>query len=591
MTMQPLQAQAMAELAAPLNLVPAPADETPTNSLVSPLLTDMYQVTMAYAYWKAGRHMEHTVFDTFFRKCPFRGEFTLFAGLEEVLRLVQSFRFLPADLEYIRSHPSFADADPEFFTSYLGVVDCSEVQIFAVKEGGVVFPRIPLVRLEGPLGICQLLETTILNLVNFPSLIATNAARHRRVAGPGKTLLEFGLRRAQGPDGGMTASRYSYIGGFDGTSNVAAGKRFGIAVSGTHAHSLVTSYFSLSEITNHTLLSATGERHDFLALCLKYRDSLGYTGTGTNDGELAAFIAYAQAFPKTFLALVDTYETLKSGVPNFVCVGLALLELGYQPLGIRLDSGDLAYLSLAARAIFEEVDGFGLNPFSFAASCKIVASNDINEAVLVSLNEQGHSIDTFGIGTNLVTCQAQPALGMVYKLVEINGRPRIKLSQEVSKVTLPAKKQVYRLVGRDGGPLADLLCRESGDAVPVPGEPYLCRHPSDDTKQVRVKPSAVIPLLHRVWVGARYAAYCLSRGLEPDVTALTPAQAAAGVNLRYRFPSLSEVRAYSKLQLLALRDDHKRPLNPTPYKVSVSADFYKSVKELRELEVPVPSLE
>ena len=325
------------------------------------------------------------------------------------------------------------------------------------------------------------------------------------MAGPGKTLLEFGLRRAQGPDGGMSASRYSYIGGFDGTSNAAAGKMFGIAVQGTHAHSLVTSYTCLAEITNpkltvrvlappalqcsdlnvitmRTAQTASGEEVDFVAMCLSYRDSLGYTGTGVNEGELAAFIAYAQSFPKSFLALVDTYETLKvgvvllaaclrchwsgcdcavdpaakftsnasccvvdrvppcvfafllqSGVPNFLCVALALKDCGYQPVGIRLDSGDLAYLSNESRAMMAATDK--LFPHAnLASTCRIVASNDINEAVLMSLNDQGHSIDTFGIGTNLVTCQAQPALGMVYKLVEINGKPRMKLSQEATKV-------------------------------------------------------------------------------------------------------------------------------------------------------------
>jgi nicotinate phosphoribosyltransferase len=211
----------------------------PFNALVTPMLTDFYQITMVYAYWKGGRHEDPAVFEAFFRKNPFNGEFTIFAGLSEVLRLVESFRFTEQDMQYIRS--KLVDAEDAFF-DYLAAMDCSQLTICACPEGSVVFPRTPLVRVEGPLAVAQILETTILNLVNFPSLICTNAVRMRQAAGEDKVLLEFGLRRAQGPDGAMSASRYSYMGGFDGSSNVAAGMAFDIQLRGTHAHAFVSAY-------------------------------------------------------------------------------------------------------------------------------------------------------------------------------------------------------------------------------------------------------------------------------------------------------------------------------------------------------------
>ncbi|EQC41969.1 nicotinate phosphoribosyltransferase [Saprolegnia diclina VS20] len=395
------------------------AGAKPTNALVTPLLTDLYQITMAYAYWKVGRHTEDATFDLFFRKNPFKGEFTVFAGLEEVLFFLNAFKFTESDVAYLRDvMPQGTEAG---FFDWLLSLDCSNVKIYALKEGTIAFPRIPVLRIEGHLGITQLLETGLLNLLNYASLIATNAARFIKAAGKDKTLLEFGLRRAQGPDGGISASRYSYMAGFHGTSNVLAGKLFGIPIKGTHAHAFVQAHRSLDDV-KQTMLNGV----DFKALTLQYRAKLN--ADNTNDGELAAFISYALAFPQAFLALVDTYETLSSGVPNFLAVALALHDLGYKAQGIRLDSGDLAYLSKEARRHFKAAAAkFNLPDF---ANFNIVASNDINEAVLNSLNDQGHEIDSFGIGTHLVTCQAQPALGMVYKLVEIGGQARIKLSQE-----------------------------------------------------------------------------------------------------------------------------------------------------------------
>uniref|UniRef100_A0A7C8YSY3 nicotinate phosphoribosyltransferase n=1 Tax=Opuntia streptacantha TaxID=393608 RepID=A0A7C8YSY3_OPUST len=228
----------------------------PTNPMVNPLLTDLYQYTMAYAYWKAGKHNERAVFDLFFRRSPFSGEYTVFAGLEECIRFIANFKFTAEDIDFLRS--ALPGRCEEGFLDYLRLVDCSEVEVYAIPEGSVVFPKVPLIRVEGPVAVAQLLETTLVNLVNYASLVATNAARHRRVAGNSKTLLEFGLRRAQGPDGGMSASRYCYMGGFDATSNVAAGSLFGIPVKGTHSHAFVSSFMSPDEIVEKSLRSADG---------------------------------------------------------------------------------------------------------------------------------------------------------------------------------------------------------------------------------------------------------------------------------------------------------------------------------------------
>ena len=282
--------------------------------------------------------------------------------------------------------------EEEFFT-YLQGLDCSRIQVYAMREGTVVFPKEPLLRIDGPLVVGQLLETTLLNLINYPSLVATNAARMRLAVGANKQLLEFGLRRAQGPDGGMSASKYSYVGGFDGTSNVLAGMMYGIPTKGTHAHSFVMCYTSFEDITSPMLKTPAGAEIDFVASVLALREQLQCTNT--NSGELAAFTAYAQAFPDRFLALVDTYDTLQSGVWNFVVVGAALLQAGYHPVGIRLDSGDLAYLSTETRAIFRLADE-KLNYRQVFSKCTIVASNDINEDVLTHMSRTKHEIDTFG---------------------------------------------------------------------------------------------------------------------------------------------------------------------------------------------------
>ncbi len=582
----------------------------PSNCFVGPMLTDLYELTMAYGYWKKGKNKEKAVFDLFFRRNPFGGEFAIFAGLEEVVRSLHAFTFTDADIDYLRNgvvkrkeelqhdfeaglrngfvretsggfeelrrdpwgeerwEPSVYPADdihvpgpmrhcePAFF-DWLKSIDCSELKIYAVPEGTLVFPRIPLIRVEGPLAIAQMQETTFLNLTSYPSLIATNAARFRLAAGPGKTLIEFGLRRAQGPDGAVSASRYSYIGGFNATSNVRAGELFGLPTVGTMAHSYVSSFFGLEEITNPNLAGPDGSKHNFLELVLEYRRRLGYTST--NDGELAAFISYAQAFPMGFLALVDTYNTLQSGVPNFICVALALIHTGHKPIGVRLDSGDLAYFSKETRKLFRRIaESFSIESFG---TLSILASNDIDESILFSLGQQGHEIDIFGIGTHLVTCRAQPALGCVYKLVAVNGQPRIKLSDEPDKMTIPGRKEVYRLVGDNQHPLIDLMI-EAGTPAPGIGEKILCRHPFSEPRRAYVVPKNIIPLHKCVWDGRQ----------------------------TFAFPSLDTIRQYVIDQISVMRPDHMRTVNPTPYKVSVSEELYRSMHEIWMQEAPISEI-
>ena len=520
----------------------------PMNSLVTPLLTDMYQVSMTYAHWKNKRTNERGVFDVFFRKNPFGGEFCIFAGLDEVIKYLATFKFTDSDTEYLKT--ILPQAENEFM-DYLKTLDCKEVKLYALAEGTICFPKEVLIRIEAPLAIGHLLETTVLNLINYPSLIATNAARMRLAAGPGKTLLEFGLRRAQGPDGAMSASKYSYIGGFAGTSNVLAGKLCGLPVKGTHAHAYVMSYQSLSELYKTTIVSPTDPNIEveFLQMVLEKRKLLPFPCG--HEGELAAFIAFAQAFPKGLVALCDTYDTLGSGVPNFLAVAWALLEVGYKAIGIRLDSGDLAYLSIKSREMFKEVDKL-TNSTNFG-KIQIVASNDINEDVLLSLSSEGHEIDSFGIGTHLVTCQKQPALGCVYKLVEINDCPRIKLSQEVEKLVIPGKKVVYRLFGANGKPLIDVMQLQD-EEPPKVGERKLCRHPFIENKRAIVVPTSVQKLLELAWDGER------------------------GFVGQSR--TMDEKREYCRHQLDTIRADHIRPTNPTPYKISVSEQLYDFLHKL-----------
>ncbi|HMQ46684.1 MAG TPA: nicotinate phosphoribosyltransferase [Saprospiraceae bacterium] len=379
------------------------------------LMTDLYQLTMAYGYWKTGIYKKNAVFHLFFRKAPFGQQQAIAAGLTLAVDFIQAYRFDVHDIQYLGGLRG-ADGCTLFDESFLNYLQRLEFQcdVDAVPEGSVVFPHQPLLRIKGPLIQCQLLETALLTLFNFSTLIATKASRMVQAAN-GDEVLEFGLRRAQGLDGGITATRAAYVGGCHATSNVMAGRLYGIPVKGTHAHSWV--------------------------MCF--------------DDELEAFEAYAQHLPNNCILLVDTYDTLE-GVANAIMVGKKLQLKGQQLLGIRLDSGDLADLSRKARQMLDEA-GLG--------NAQIVASNDLDEYEIAALKEQGSPIQVWGIGTRLATAYDQPALGGVYKLAAIENESgswdyRVKHSDTPIKVSNPGILQVRRFTAENGQPLGDVLYDE-----------------------------------------------------------------------------------------------------------------------------------
>lgn len=378
------------------------------------LLTDLYQLTMAYGYWKTGRSEQDAVFHLFFRKNPFEGGYTIAAGLEYALEYLKRFRFTEEDISYLAGLEG-NDGRTLFSSEFLKYLQDLKMtcDLDAVPEGTVIFPHEPLLRVQGPILQCQLLETALLNLINYQTLIATKSARICTATG-GDPVLEFGLRRAQGIDGGLSASRAAYIGGCDATSNVLAGKLFGIPVKGTHAHSWVMSF----------------------------------------EDELSAFEEYAAAMPNNCVFLVDTYDTL-DGVRNAIRVGVQLRESGHKMVGIRLDSGDLAYLSIEARRLLDEA---GLH------EAAIVASNDLDETTISSLKSQGAQIAVWGVGTRLVTAFDQPALGGVYKLGAIRDaagtwEPKLKLSEQAIKTSTPGILQTRRYINERGA-IADMIYDE-----------------------------------------------------------------------------------------------------------------------------------
>lgn len=381
--------------------------------LPSPALaTDLYQLTMAQGYLHAGLADRRAVFHLFFRRSPFQGGYAVAAGLAPVLDFLSQYSFAEDDLQYL-GQVTGADGKALFrpaFLQRLGTLKL-DVTLDAVPEGTLVFPHQPLLRIEGPLDQVQLLETALLNLVNFQTLVATKAAR-MCAAAQGEPVLEFGFRRAQGMNGALAASRAAYIGGCDSTSNVLAGKLFGIPVKGTHAHSWV--------------------------MCF--------------DSELESFETYADAMPNNCVFLVDTYDTLE-GVENAIAVGRRLREKGHDMVGVRLDSGDLAELSIGARRLLDEA-GF--------QNAAIVASNDLDEDAIRELKARGAKIGVWGIGTKLATAYDQPALGGVYKLGAIESEAgqweyRIKLSEQPIKVSNPGLLGVRRLTTPEGEPKLDVI--------------------------------------------------------------------------------------------------------------------------------------
>lgn len=500
------------------------------------LFTDLYQLTMAAAYFDCQKQNETAVFEVFFRKCPFSGEYAIFSGVDLLKDFIDRAKFRPEDVEYLKSLGAFRSASQSFFEA-LKNFDLRDVEIRALSEGEPVFARTPLLQLKGPLWKLQCLESGVLNAINFSTLCATYA-RRIRMAAPQKNLVEFGMRRAQGPNGAFTATRSSILGGFDGSSHVEAAKELGIPPVGTMAHSFVQSFHGLED----SLLDWNGSFKKELDLIIQE------DGLQTHEGELAAFIAYAKSFPDSAMLLVDTYNGLKSGVPNAIRAFKLLRNRGHQALGIRLDSGDLNYLSKESRKMLDAA-GF--------PEAKIFASNDLNEDIISSLLLQGAAIDGFGVGTHLVTCREQPALGGIYKLVELEGRGRIKLSEQTDKMTLPFAKEAYRLYGERDIALMDYLCLPS-EKAPEAGQDILALHPFDAYKRARIRPHRVKALLQPLFSNGNWL---------PQ-------------------KSLLEARQQSLEWMKELRPDVLRRDNPTPYKVSLSERLKSEFDQLFHEQSP-----
>lgn len=474
------------------------------------LLTDFYQLTMAYAYWKEGLADRQAAFHLFFRRPPFKGGFTVACGLEAVIDFIKNFRIDESDRAYLASLKT-AGGRPFFEPAFLDMLATLKltVSVDAVAEGDLVFAHEPMLRVEGPLLQCQLLESSFLNLINFPTLIATKAARVT-LAAEGDPVMEFGLRRAQGIDGALTASRAAYIGGCQSTSNVLAGKKFGIPVQGTHAHSWIMAF----------------------------------------DDEEEAFRAYAKLFPDASTLLVDTYDTIE-GVKKAIAVGKWLKKQGFSLLGVRLDSGDLAQLSIQARKLLDDA---GLQ------EVKIVASNELDEVVISELKHQGAKIGVWGVGTNLVTGRDQGALDGVYKLSAIQDEKgtwkyKLKLSEQLAKVSTPGRLQVRRY-SKNGQFVGDIIYDIS---LGLEG-PKGALDPFDPTKPVVITEGAV------------------------GVDLLIPIFRQG--TLVYTPPCLPAIQQHAKEELKKLPVGMKRFLNPHVYPVGMEKALYdlkvRLIKKIRK---------
>ncbi|MEN9916377.1 MAG: nicotinate phosphoribosyltransferase [Pseudomonadota bacterium] len=470
------------------------------SSLV--LLTDFYQLTMAYGYWKAGIHEREAVFYHSFRQAPFNGRYVICAGLGTLIEYLLNFQFTKDDIDYLAGLTNTQNQQlfPADFLDYLQQLRFS-CDIDAVAEGSVVFPQEPLVRVKGPLLQCQLLESILLNIINFQSLIATSAARLLQ-ASRGEPILEFGLRRAQGFDGALMASRAAYIGGCSATSNVLAGKLFGIPVRGTHAHSWVLCFAS----------------------------------------ELEAFRAYAQTFPDRCIFLVDTYNSIE-GVKNAIKIAEELHPQGFKLAGIRLDSGDLAYLSQAARKLLDSA-GF--------QDAVIVGSNDLNPSVIISLKEQGASINVWGVGTHLITAYEQPALEGVYKLSAIKTAQgewenKVKLSEQTIKISTPGILSTRRFYidTVNGLAMADAIYDER---LGLSETELTIIDPMDPTKR-RIIPSGT-----------------------PSRELLTPIFRQG--KLIYKLPTLESSQHKTQFELQQFHESIRRLLNPHAYPVGLEEKLY-----------------
>ena len=464
------------------------------------MMTDLYQLTMMYGYYKHGMKDNIAVFDLFYRQNRDNCAYSVMAGTESAIEYINNLRFTDDDIEYLCSLNLFGEDFLEMLRGFRFTGS-----IYGMKEGTIVFPREPLLRVEAPIIEAQLVETALLTLVNHQTLIATKANRVCYAANGGQ-VLEFGLRRAQGADAGIYGARAAMVGGCVATSNVIAGKWFDIPVKGTHAHSWVMSF----------------------------------------PTELDAFRAYADVFPDSCMFLVDTYDTIRSGIPNAIKVFDELRAKGYEPVGIRLDSGDLAYLSKKAR---EMLDNAGYE------NAKIFVSGDLDERVIYDLRTQGACIDVYGVGTKLITSSDQPALGGVYKMsceivdgVEI---PKMKLSDNPAKTTLPGKKKVLRLYNKSHKAIADLIALDSEKIES--GKELKLFHPEQTYKSLTVRDFTVRDLLVPLFIDGKQV---------------------------YELPTLTEIQEYARSEMDTLWPESKRLLNPHEYKVDISDRLYDLRKRL-----------
>ena len=466
------------------------------------LLTDFYQLTMMNGYFKNGIGEREAVFDMFFRP---KGQinYAVAAGLQQVVEYIQDINFTPDDIGYLRSLNTFDEEFLQYLTTFKFTGD-----LYAVREGEIVFPMEPIVIVKAPLIEAQFVETALLCMINHQTLIATKADRMTSAAGEG-TVVEFGLRRAQGPDAGIYGARASMIGGAIGTSNVLAGKMFGIPVKGTHAHSWVMSF----------------------------------------PDELNAFNAFADMYPDSCLLLVDTYDTLASGIPNAIKVFERLRASGHKPVGIRLDSGDLAYLSKQARKMLDDA-GF--------EDALIFAGNDIDENVISALNAQGARIDMYGIGTKLITSESMPSLGGVYKLaaIEQDGKlqPKLKKSDSIEKITNPGFKTLYRIYNKNSGKaFADVIALK-GEQLP---KPLVLTHETERWKQSVLKDYEARELIVKIIDGGK----CV-----------------------YDFPTIEQDAAYRRHEKAEFWEEYKRLESPHIHKVDLSDGLYRLKQKLLLVE-------
>ena len=471
------------------------------------LHTDLYQINMAESYWADGIHDRKAVFELFFRNLPFGNGYAIFAGLERILDYLRDFHFSESDLAYLREELGYEDD----FISYLRDVRFTG-DVYSMVEGELVFANEPIIRVETTLIEAQLVETALLNIVNYQTLIATKASRIKQVVKE-EVVMEFGSRRAHEMDAAIWGARATIIGGVEATSNVRAGKRFGIPVSGTHAHSMVQAYKS----------------------------------------EYEAFHSYAKRH-KDCVFLVDTYNTLKIGIPTAIQVAKELGD-SINFIGVRLDSGDISFLSKEARRMLDEA-GF--------PEAKVIVSNDLDEYTILNLKAQGARVDVWGIGTKLITAYDQPALGAVYKIVSIENdagemEDTIKISSTTEKVTTPGRKKLYRIIDRENG-------KAEGD--------YITMHDEDPASEKRIK------MFHPVHTFvSKFVTNFEAKELHVKVV--------ESGHVVYTNPTLTEMRDYAKENLELLWDEYKRSLNPEEYPVDLSQKCWdnkmRNIQEIQEM--------